>query len=253
MRLTLTVSLAFFFSAAGLFASSLPALTPNPWDLTYGSNDIFTGFAPAGAVTSPPGDFIVLYGTPAPGGAQRVLEFDPFISADVCYSTSCPSMTPLYPQPNFLFNIGPFVFNPFNIAAGTGISSATTDFSFFGDLTFLGLSAPFPSADGKPTLYTGEDPGGTTSYVYFVNADGTRSNTLHVIDGQPGSAFLLGVLLDPPSGVTLDILGFTDPGPNSTITPAPTPEPSTLALLTGSGFVLAALKRTSRKRAKSDQ
>jgi len=162
-------------------------------------------------------------------------------------------MTPLYPQPNFVFNIGPFVFNPFNIVAGTGISSATTDFSFLGELTLLGSSEAFPSADGKPTLYTGEDPGGTTSYVYFVNADGTRTNTLHVIDSKPGSAFLLGVLLDPHPGVTLDILGFTDPGPNSSVTPAPTPEPSTLALLAGSGLVLAALKRTARKRAKLNQ
>jgi hypothetical protein len=238
----------FFFTAAGLFASGLPVLTPNPWDLTYGSNDIFTGFAPAGAVVNPVNPSVWLYGTPAPGGAQRVLEFDPFTSADVCYSTSCPSTTPLYPQPNFVFNIGSIVFNPFNIVAGTGISTATTDFSFFGDLTFLGSSEPFPSADGKPTLYTGEDPGGTTSYVYFVNADGTRTNTLHVTDGNPGGAFLLGVLLDPPAGLTLDILGFTDPGSNSTITPAPIPEPSTLALFAASGLVLAVLARRTRKR-----
>src|SRR5438270_2076857 len=198
MRVGLALSLTCIVSAVDLFASGLPVLTPNPCDLTYGSNDIFTGFAPAGAVVNPVDPSITLYGTPAPSGAQRVLEFDPFTSADVCYSTSCPSMTPLYPQPNFVFNIGPIVFNPFNIVVGTGISSATTDFSFFGDLTFLGSTEAFPSADGKPTLYTGEDPGGTTSYVYFVNADGSRTNTLHVTDGTAGNASLLGVLLDPP-------------------------------------------------------
>jgi hypothetical protein len=140
-------------------------------------------------VVNPVNPSITLYGTPAPAGAQGVLEFDPFTSADVCYSTTCPSMTPLYPQPNFVFNIGSIVFNPINIVAGTGISSATTDFSFFGELTFLGSTEAFPSADGKPTLYKGEDPGGTTSYVYFVNADGTRTNTLHVTDGKPEELF----------------------------------------------------------------
>lgn len=240
MRLIALLSAVLFSCAPSLFCAGLPPLNSNLWDLTYGSNDILTGFSPAGAVVSSPLDeFILLYGTPAPAGAQRVLEFDPFTSADVCYSTSCPSTTPLYPEPNFVFNIGDFVFNPFNIVPGTGISSATTSFSFFGDLTFLGSSASFPSALGQPTLFTGEDPGGTTSFVYFVNADGTRSNTLHVTDGTTGSAFLEGVLLDPPASLTLDILGFTDPGSTSFVTPAPvTPEPNGM-LLTVAGLVIA--------------
>jgi len=243
MRPIAAISAVLFFYVPHVMCAGLPPLTSNLWDLTYGSNDIFTGFSPASAVVSSPlNQFILLYGTPAPAGAERVLEFDQFTSADVCYSTACPSETPLYPEPNFVFNIGSFVFNPFNIVAGTGISSATTSFSFFGDLTFLGSGASFPSALGVPALFTGEDPGGTSSFVYFVNADGTRSNTLHVTDGTAGNAFLEGVLLDPPASptLTLDILGFTDPGPNSSVTPAPTPEPATGILLTAVGLVIAA-------------
>ena len=247
MHRNCALSLGFLMLAARLFAAGLPPLTSDPWDLTYGSTDIFTGFGPAGAVVNPVNPSVTLYGTAAPGGAQRVLEFNPFTSADVCYSTICPSTTPLYAQPNFVFNIGGIVFDPFNIIAGTGISSATTNFSFFGDLTFLGSSAPFPSALGTPTLHTGEDPGGTTSYVYFVNADGTVSNTLHVTDGTAGSAFLEGVLLDPPASLTFDILGFTDAGPNSSIT-ATTPEPASLSMVAAVGLFLVWLARKSDAR-----
>jgi len=241
MRTIAILTALLSISAPHLFGSGLPALNSNLWDLTYGTTDSFTGFSPVSAVVNPVNPEVTLYGTPALGGAQRVLELLPFTSADVCYSTSCPSSTALYPQPNFVFNIGSFVFDPNNIVAETGISSATTSFSFFGDLTFLGSSASFPSALGEPSLFTGEDPGGSTSYVYFVNQDGTRTNTLHVADGAPGSAFLDGVLLDPPGSLTLDILGFTDPGPNSFLTPAP--EPDTRVLLIALGlFVVGARK-----------
>ena len=249
MRSAYSLPFAFFVFATGLFADGLPVPNLNPWDLTYGSNDTFTGFAPANAVVNPIDPSVTLYGTAAPGGAQRVLEFLPFTSADVCYSTSCPSTTQLYSQPNFVFTIGSMVFDPYKIIAGTGISSATTDFLFFGDLTYLGSSAPFPSADGKPVLYTGEDLGGTSSYVYLVNADGTRTDTLHVTDGLPGGAFLEGVLLDPRGTLTLDILGFADPGPNSYLTPAPSPEPSTLTLA-GLALLLAGVGRKSLMRRK---
>jgi hypothetical protein len=250
LRLSYLLALTPFVFVTGVLASGLPALNSNLWDLTYGSNDTFTGFAPPGAVVNPLNPSVTLYGTPAAGGAQRVLEFIPFTSADVCYSTSCPSSTPLYPQPNFTFTIGSIVFDPYNIVPGTGISSASTDFSFFGDLTYLAMSVPFPSADGKPTLYTGEDSGGTTSYVYFVNADGTRTNTLHVTDGLPGGAFLEGVLLDPPTVLTLDILGFTNAGPNSFLTPAPAvPEPASMGLTAMA--LIVALAAAHKRRAKS--
>jgi hypothetical protein len=96
-------------------------------------------------------------------------------------------------------------------------------------------------------VYTGEDPGGTSSYLYFVNADHTLSNVLHVMDGLPGNASLQGVLLDPPGTLTLDILGFTNPGPNSFVTP-PVPEPATLPMFGGAGAVLAMMvRRRSRK------
>lgn len=102
MRAIATLSLVSFFCSPHLIGAGLPPLNSNLWDLTYGSNDIFTDFSPAGAVVSSPlNNFVILYGTPASGGAQRLLEFLPFISADVCYSTSCPSSTPLYPEPNF--------------------------------------------------------------------------------------------------------------------------------------------------------
>ena len=246
MRPFAILTMVLLSCAPRLAGAGLPALTSNLWDLTYGTTDSFTGFSPAGAVVNPINPEVTLYGTPTASGAQRVLEFLPFTSADVCYSTSCPSTTAVYPQPNFVFNIGSFVFDPYSIIAGTGISSATTSLTFFGDLTFMASSAPFPSASGQPTLFTGEDPGGTTSYVYFINADGTRTNTLHVTDGTAGSAFLEGVLLDPPTTLTFDILGFTNAGPNSFLTPAPAPEPNFGVLLVAIGLFAARSRRWRR-------
>lgn len=237
-----TLSVAAFVSATVLFGGSLPPLTSQPWDLTYGSNDTFTSTTGGTGATLLAGNAVLLYGTATSASGQRVLEFDPFTSADVCYSTTCPSSTADYPQPNFVFNIGPFVFDPYNIVSGTSISSAAVSLSFFGDLTFLGSSQAFPSGAGTPTLFTGEDPGGTTSYVYFVNADGTTSSILHVIDGTVGNVFLTGVLIDPPSTVTFDILGFSNLGPNDFLT---TPEPGSFALV---GFAGVALVWIGRKR-----
>lgn len=249
MRLTSSLPVASLVISTGIFAAGLPVLNSNLWDLTYSSNDSFTAFAPPSAIVNPLNPAVTLYGTAASGGAQRVLEFNPFTSADVCYSTSCPASTTFYSQPNFVFTIGSIVFDPYEIIAGTGISLATTDFSFSGELTYLGSNASFPSADGTPTLYTGDDSGGTTSYVYFVNADGTRTNTLHVTDRMAGGAFLEGVLLDPPGTLTLDILGFTNAGPNSYLTPAPanTPEPGSLSLVGGGCLLLAGVARKSLK------
>ena len=43
MHRSYTLSMAAFVSATALFGGGiLPPLTPQPWDLTYGSNDIFT-------------------------------------------------------------------------------------------------------------------------------------------------------------------------------------------------------------------
>lgn len=241
------LSAGLLIAAGSMLASGLPALTSNPWDLTYGSNDTFTAFSPGSATVNSSTPGIILFGTAAPSGAQQVVELDSYTSADVCYSTTCPSTSSAYPSPNLELNLGPMVFDPYNIVAGSGITSATTDFSFYGDLTYLASSASFPSADGKPTMYTGEDPGGLTSYLYFVNADNTVSNELHVTNGKAGGAFIEAVLLDPPSSVTLDILGFADPGANSFITAAPTPEPATLPLFATAGAVLLLMRRNSRK------
>jgi hypothetical protein len=190
---------------------------------------------------------VLLYGTAAPGGAERVIELQPYGSADVCYSTTCPSTTLLYPQPNFVLTLGGIVFDPYNIVPGTGISSASTDFSFYGDLTYLANSATFPSVDDKPTLFTGEDESGLTSYLYFENADGTFSNVLHVADGAQGGAFLEGVLVDPPGSVSLDMVGFIDPVGNSFVTTY-SPEPGTLPLFAGAGAILMLLGRIQRRR-----
>jgi hypothetical protein len=239
-KLSIARSAAAFVCATALSGSSLPALTPQLWDLTYGSNDTFTSTTGGTGATLLAGNTVLLYGTATSASGQRVLEFDPFTSADVCYSTTCPSSTGQYPQPNFVFNIGSFVFDPYSIVSGTSISSAAVSLSFFGDLTFLGSSQTFPSGTGSPTLFTGEDPGGTTSYVYFVNADGTTTSVLHVTDGTVGSVFLTGVLIDPPATVTFDILGFTNLGPNEFVT---TPEPGSFVLVALAGVVLICIGR----------
>jgi hypothetical protein len=249
MRTILAGVAGLLIFASGLLANGLPGLTSDPWDLTYGSNDTFTGWSPGGAVVNSSTPGVLLYGTAAPSGAQRVIEFNSFTSADVCYSTSCPSTTAAYPSPNFVFTVGTIVFDPFNIVAGTGISSATTDFSFFGGLSFGGSTATFPSADGKPTVFTGEDPGGLSSYLYFVDADNTVSNELHVTDGHAGSVFLKAVLLDPPNSLTLDILGFTGGGDNVFLTAPPVPEPATLPMFAMAGAALVLWGRRFRLRA----
>jgi hypothetical protein len=241
MHRSYTLSMAAFVSATTLFGSSLPPLTPQPWDLTYGSNDTFTSTTGGTGATLLAGNTVLLYGTPTSASGQRVLEFAPFTSADVCYSATCPSSTTAYPQPNFVFNIGSFIFDPYTIVSGTSISSAAISLSFFGDLTFLGSSQAFPSGNGSPTLYTGEDPSGTTSYVFFVNADGTSTPVLHVTDGTVGNVFLTGVLIDPPASVTFDILGFTNLGPNEFLTP--TPDPGSFALIALAGVALICVGR----------
>ena len=58
------LSLGLLVSPAGPFAVSLPPLTSNPWDLTYGSNDTLTGVSPAGAMVdlSIPGVMLCWHG-----------------------------------------------------------------------------------------------------------------------------------------------------------------------------------------------
>jgi hypothetical protein len=99
------------------------------------------------------------------------------------------------------------------------------------------------NAAGTPTLFTGLDPGGASSYVYFRNADGTYSQVLHVLQDTQSDASIEGVLLDPPGTLTLDVLGFTDTDPNAFVTP-PIPEPRgwelaalSLGLLGGVAFI----------------
>jgi hypothetical protein len=216
-------------AAAG---SGLPPLNSQLGDFEYDSNPTFTGFSPGTATVSMFLPFLLLYGSPV-GSMPAKLELIDLASADVCYSLTCPATTPLYPQPNFTLTIGQLVFGPNNIVAGTGISSAAVNLAFTGDITYIPpTTTEFVNAAGTPTLFTGLDPGGASSYTYFRNADGTYSQVLHVLQNTQSDAFVEGVLLDPPGTLTLDVLGFTDTDPNAFVTP-PIPEPR--------GWELAAL------------
>jgi hypothetical protein len=250
----LAIAIASFTFAANTHASKLPPLTPEVKDFEYTSTPKFTSFSPAGATVSLFNDSLLLYGSPATlGGMPRELELFDVINADVCYSTTCPSTTPLYPQPNYVLSVGNIVFRPADILAGTGVDTVNTDFTVSGAL-FHGVgglpTGESISANGLPVLYTGDDPGGASSYVYFLNEDGTISNTLHVLRNASGGAGVVGVILDPPQSLTLDILGFANPGPNSFIT-APVPEPATAwQLSAGSVMLFLALLHYEGKRQK---
>ena len=221
-------------AAAVAAASGLPPTTPS-LDFTYTTNSTYLGYNPGGADVSLFNSFLILYGTPSGGGSPSKLEMINESSADWCYGTTCPSSTTNYPAPNYVFPIGSLDFQPNNIVPGTGVNSLSLDFTVTGDMTTIGGPPPFYSisADGKPTLVTGVDPGGLTSFAYFINADGSLTNVLHVTNGSSGAdPILQGVLIDPPSSLTFDILGFEDPGPNGFLTPAvPEPNSGLLALL----------------------
>lgn len=237
--------------AAASSASSLPPPTPEVKDFEYTSTPTFTGYNPTTATVSLFTSSLLLYGTPtSPGGMPRKLELFDIVNADVCYSTTCPSTTTLYPQPNYVLAVGGISFRPSNIVPGTGVNTVNTDFTVSGAL-FHGVgglpTGETISAEGMPVLYTGDDSGGTSSYVYFRNADGTYSNTLHVFSNTTGGATLLGVILDPPQTLILDILGFTNPDMNSFVT-APIPEPAAWQLSAASLMGLSAVAFTRRKR-----
>lgn len=213
-----------------IFATGLPVLTSTPWQLTYSTNPTFTGdYTPINAVVNLGAG---LYGTPMGGGSQSHILLENELGAGpFCYDVNCTTSTPAYAKPNLVFTIGIFGFSPQNIVPGTGVSSLVMQTTFTGALEYQNTGSPFPSGLGTATLYTGLDAGGTTDYYYFVNADGTVTNTLHVPIGASDSAIVDGVLLDPPNEPTLvlDILGFSNPTGNSTIT-ATIPEPGTSCL-----------------------
>ena len=223
MKLFVKIAATALGVVNALSASNLPVPTPVLQDFEYTSNSTFTGYSPGGATVSLFNTFLLLYGTPIGLGSARKLELIDVSNADVCYSTSCPSTTALYPQPNYVLNVGQLLFTPNDIQSGTGVTTVNTDFPVVGNLNTVGGPPPGVniSAEGMPVLYTGDDPGGTSSYAYFRNADGTVSNTLHVLRNTAGSAFLDGVILDPPGTLTLDILGFSNPTSNSFVTPEP--------------------------------
>jgi hypothetical protein len=221
-----TVVLALAFAPA-IFATGLPVLTSTQWQLTYFTNPTFTGaYTPINAVVNLGAG---LYGTPVGGGSQSHILVENEVGAGpLCYAVNCPAQTTAYPQPNYVFTIGIWGFSPQNIVPGTGVSSLVLQTTFTGELNYQNTAAPFPSGLGTATLYTGLDAGGTTDYYYFINADGTVTNTLHVPIGDSDGVNVNGVLLDPPNDATLvlDILGFSNPTGNSTIT-ATIPEPGT--------------------------
>ena len=106
------------------------------------------------------------------------------------------------------------MFNPFSIVAGTGVSSSHfTNFSFFGDLTFLGSSASFLLPSALP-LYSPERILGGAPAIFISSTPMGPYLTLCTSRMEwPEALFLTGVLIDPPASVTFDILGFTNPRP----------------------------------------
>jgi hypothetical protein len=205
-------------------ASGLPPFNP-ALDFEYSSTTSFTGYAPAGATIDMFLSDLLLYGSPLAISPAK-LELFNILNADVCY---CDNETPLYPAPNHVVSLGTLAFTPNSIAPGTGVTSVLTDFAVNGALFNPAPTGQTISAEVMPVLFTGLDAGGASSYVYFRNADGTYTNTLHVLENAAGQADLLGVILDPVDTLTLDILGFTNPGPNSSLGP-PVPEPSARSL-----------------------
>lgn len=247
MRSIVNFGMAALVGVASMAAAGLPLPTPTLQDFEYTTNPAILSYSPGGAPVSLFSSFILLYGTPTGGGGPRKLELIDVANADACFSTTCPSTTTAYPQPNYVLTVGELLFTPNGIVAGTGVNSLNTDFPLTGNINSIGGPPPGFSiaAEGMPVLFTGDDPGGLSSYAYFRNADGTVSNTLHVFSNTSGGAFLSGVILDPPSTLTLDILGFTNLQPNSFVT-ATVPEPAAGLPLMVSIAVLGAYLRRRR-------
>lgn len=231
---TITSICIVLFMAAASFATGLPPLSPT-LDFTYTTTPTYTGYNPGGAAVSIylPNVPVILYGTPSGGGSASKIEITNESSADWCYGATCPSTTSNYPQPNYVFPVGNLDFAPTSIVAGTGINTLSVSFGLTGDMEPLAGPPPFYSisATDLPIIHTGLDSGGTTSYIYFVNPDGSVTNVLHVPISGESEAGLEGVLLDPPGSLTFDILGFTSPTGGGFLTPAPTPEPGGAALI----------------------
>ena len=238
--------------AATLAAAGLPVPTATLQDFEYTTNPAILSYSPGGAPVSLFTSFILLYGTPTGGGGPRKLELIDVANADACFSTTCPSTTTAYPQPNYVLTVGELLFTPNSIVSGTGVNSLNTDFPLTGNINTIGGPPPGfnIAADGMPVLFTGDDPGGLSSYAYFRNADGTVSNTLHVFSNTSGGAFLSGVILDPPASLTLDILGFTNLQPNSFVT-GTVPEPGTSLPVVAVIAIFAAAVRRRKSRQRS--
>lgn len=244
--------MAALAGAVSLAAAGLPVPTPTLQDFEYTAGPAILTYSPGGSPVSLFTPFILLYGTPAGGGGPRKLELIDVANADACFSTTCPSTTAAYPQPNYVLNVGELLFTPNSIVAGTGVNSLNTDFLLAGNINTIGGPPPGfnIAADGLPVLFTGDDPGGLSSYAYFRNADGTVSNTLHVFSNTSGGAFLSGVILDPPATLTLDILGFTNLQPNSFVT-GTVPEPGASLPVMAAIAILTTVFRRRRSRQRS--
>lgn len=194
----------------------------------------FTSFTPLGAdATALPSNQLE-WGTPAPMPGPKVhAEFLAFSPQQVCLGADCPVASPF--NVAGAFQIGFFYAVSANIVPGTGIDSATAS------LTLNQINTVNVVASGLPTMYTQST--GTTDSFYFINQDGTQSNTLYVYKGQSVTPVLWGEVVEGRTNA-YNILGFGDPGSGGYL--ADIPEPGTwqlLSLALGSIAIGAVRKR----------
>ena len=163
-----------------------------------------------------------------------------FTSADVCYSTTCPSSTGAYPQPNFVFNIGSFILDPYNIVSAR---------------VFRRPRFPCRSLEISPSW---------PHRRRFRQAPVVRLSTRARIRAAPPATFTSSMRMEVPLRLSrhrwnrrqripyrssdrsagnrdLRHLGFTNLGPNEFLTT--TPEPGSLFLIALAGVALICIGR----------
>jgi len=211
--------------------TGLPPLPASPSDFNYSPGDVWNSYTPEGAPFAIPGPLPTFYGTPIDPAHPRLI--DPGSSSlqdlDSCYGVGCVGES----GTSIPVVLGYFEFLAGAIVPGTGIESGSITFTASGPLThgYPGTGLPFASisAAGTFTLFTGDDPGGLSSYAYFETADATFSNVLHLKENTDGFAYLYGIITDPQDSATITGLQFAVPNENAFLT-APVPEPPDVSI-----------------------